>query len=392
MNKVLVALILLFGFVNQALASQWAWYGAVRTHAAHYKIDEKFLGGPNIDKTIGAYGFKDAGNFINLAGNSVLGARSHVTEHLYGHVELGLTNAALVEGNDQYDAESIYLRSMFGKYRIGSASFLFGKHYTPSTFLLYSTMTADLGDMGDACLLTTAIPYTGRRAQIKLNVAGFEAALVEHAFINERKMTPIEDYDDADFSFPKIELAYQWNSPVVSLRPIAGYQTYIVENNLTVETQTITSLLYGLGVNLHLGNSRINLTAAMCTNPDQYGIKNVTTPYAGIGSVRLVDGNLEEARLLQSSFVINYKLSERVKFEGGYGYIKAEQKMAANTDWELESTIWYANLPIYFGPNMELTPEIGTLDRGRVKENGSHIEAGELGCMEWVSIRLAISF
>lgn len=394
MKKLLMAGVMIVSMVHCALAAQWTWHGAVRTQAGHYEMDtdKDYIGGPNLDSTIGATVRDDSGTFINLVGNSILGTRADVSPHLTGAVELGLTNAALQGGDEQYDAEGVYLRSIYGKYRLGPATLMLGKYYTPSTYLLFSTMTADLGDMGEALFLSTAIPYAGRRAQVRFYMAGVDLALVEHAVLNDTKMTPLEDYDDADFSMPKIELAYQWNSPLLSLRPMAGYQVYEVENNLSSDTKTITSLLYGLGVNLHLGSSKINMTAARCTNPDQYGIKNITFPYAGIGSARLVDGELEDAQLLQSSFVINYKINERLKVEGGYGYIKAEQKVAENSERELESTIWYANLPIYIGSNMELTPEVGALNRGEVKENGDKVENGKLGTMEWVSLRLAISF
>lgn len=392
MKKLLMAGVILISMVHCALAAQWTWHGAVRTFAGHYETDENYIGGPNLDPTIGSPGRDDAGVFINLAGNSILGTRADVSPHLTGAVELGLSNAAFEGRDDRYPPEGVYLRSLYGKYRLGSAILLLGKYYTPSTYLLYSTMTADLGDMGEALFLSTAIPYAGRRAQLRFNMAGIDLAIVEHTVPNTTTITPIEDYDDADFVLPKIELAYQWNSPLLSLRPMAGYQTYEVENNLASDSKTITSLLYGLGVNLHLGNGRINMTAAKCTNPDQYGIKNIASPYASIGSVRLVDGDLEDAQLLQSSFVINYKINERLKVEGGYGYLKAEQKVAEGTDRELESTIWYANLPIYIGANMEITPEIGALDRGEVKENGDAVDDGTLGSMEWVSLRLAISF
>lgn len=388
--KRLLLIVLLLALAAPATAAQWNWYGTVRTHIGNFSTDENYYGGPTMDGTVGSYGEEDSGTFVNVAGNNAVGAVAKVSDRLTGAFEMGITNAGLGVGDDPYDTESVYLRAIYGKYQMGPVTMLVGKYYTPATFLLYSGMTADIGDMGDTGMVTSGIPYAGRRAQVRFSVAGLDVAVIEHIVSSSANVTPIAGYTDADFSIPKIELAYQWNAPIIGLRPILGYQSYSVEDNANDEAETITSMLYGLGINLRLGRVKINLTGAMSTNPNQYGIKNGVSALAGLGSARVVDGDIEDGKLLQSSFVINYNINEILTIEGGYGYIKAEQKVAVDTDQELESNLWYLNVPIKVAPGLEITPEIGTVTRGDVKQDGDTVT--ECGAMSWASVRFAVSF
>jgi hypothetical protein len=433
MKKLLVILLVL-GLAAPAMAADWYWYGTVRTHLSNYTAGEYYYGGPTNDSTISGLGNEDgdSGLFVNMAGQATTGARLKVNDKLSGQVEFGLTNAGLAVGDDQYDPETVYLRGAYGKYKMGEVVLLIGKWYTPATFLLYSGMTGDLGDMGDAIGLTTMYPYAGRRAQIRVSVANFEAALIEHVIANgtNEVIAGTDDdgnsvsYEDADFTMPKIELAYQWNSPMISLRPILGYQSFSVEDG--DDSETITSMLYGLGVNVRLGQAKINLTYSNCTNPGNYGIKNVapvaveytvasytadllagddpgtSATLLNLTRAALIDGDVEDASMTQMSLVVNYKVNKMVSIEGGYAMIKTEQAYTADIDVDQSANIYYLNVPITVGPGMTITPEYGQLDRGTVnysddvalvdlvaEDTADEIDAGT---MSWLSVRFNVAF
>ena len=425
MKKLLVVLLVL-GLASPAMAAQWGWYGQVATHLGWYSVTEDYGGGPSMDSTISGYanefdGETDSGMFVNMAGQSRLGARVKVTDQLSAHVEMGLTNAGLSTGDDHYNTEEVYLRGAYGKYQMGPGSLMVGKYFTPATFLLYSGMTGDVGDMGDAIMLSTCIPYAGRRAQIRYSIAGFDIALVEHVIANgtNNVLTGTDSngadvtYADADFALPKIELAYQYNHPVFSIRPIIGYQSFTVEMNSVAgdESETITSMLYGLGVNLRLGMAKVNFSYAMSTNPGNYGIKNAASvgimggaPMNYLTRARMIGGDVEDATLSQAMIAVNLKFNQMVSLELGYGMNDASQALSSDNDVSLHSTLYYLNVPITVGPGMTITPEFGLLDRGTatLDEEVTYLDVPTMemvtsdeidtGAMSWFSVRFAVSF
>lgn len=402
MKKLLVVLLVLGFAATPALAANWHWYGNVRTHLGYYTSDEDFVpNAPQMDVTIGqsgSYGSNDdSGILLNVAGQSNIGAVVKVSDELSAHVEMGISNAGQTSGSDPYDAESVYIRGAYGKYKMGQVTLLMGKWYTPATFLGYSGMTADVGDNGDAIMITSVLPYAGRRTQLQISVAGFQAAFIEHEPRDSGALS-LGPYTDADFMLPKIELAYQFNMPVFSIRPILGYQTFEVEDNANDESKTISSLLLGLGVNLRFGPAKVNLAYSHTTNYAAYGTKNVASvniaTVAGgtsMGSPTLIDDDVEDATLDTAALIVNFKASSMVSIEAGYGYLKAVKPFTADADAEQVSNIYYLNVPITVAPGLVITPEFGALDRGDLEIDDVPDDL-KCGTLSWFSVRFAVAF
>lgn len=387
MKKLLVFLLVL-GLAAPAMASDWHFYGSVRTHLGYYSVDEdygtSFPAGPDTDATIRANGDDDSGTLLNIFGQSRFGAKAIVSDNLSGGFELGFSET----NNDTRDEERVYLRLLYGEWNFGAGKLRIGKHYTPATFLGYSNMQGDLGDNGDAVMLVSGLAYIGRQPQIRLSFGNFDFALIQ----------PNSDADDlgagdVDFTIPRVEAAYVFRTPVIAIRPILAFQTYEVEDNVSGDSEDVTSFIGGLGLSLKLGPAYIKMTGSYVQNPINYGQTNFLVADAiytyGAGGATFVNGDVEDSELLQGTFVVGAKFNKSVGVEAGVGYGSIEQEIAAGVDVEQTGMVFYVQAPITLAKGFTLTPEIGYLDRDDLEVAGADIPAGD---MTYLDVKFQINF
>ena len=355
MKKLLVVLLVL-GLAAPALAqTNFHFYGSLRTHLGYYDASENYTiaPGPAQDGTIAASGtFSDEGTLLSMSAQSRLGVRGAVSDKLFGMVEFGFTETTRT-GKQQVP----YTRLAFGQWNFGAGTLIFGKHYTPATFLGYSNMIGDLADSGDANLLAAGLPYIGRHPQIRLTIAGFEVALIEQ---NTAQGT-LGTMTDIDRTIPRLEAAYTFRTPMIAVRPILGYQTYKIENNATGEDKTIDSFLAGLGVSLTLGPAYVKVTGSWQQNAGNYGNANLVAPVARNATLN------DDAQSLQGTFVAGFKVSPTFFIEAGLAYTDNKVDIAPGVEQKQTGAVYYLQAPFTVAKGFTIIPEVGQLARGDVE-------------------------
>jgi predicted porin len=353
MKKLLVVLLVL-GLAAPALAqTNFQFYGSLRTHIGYYNASENYTvaPGPAQDGTIAAGPtFKDEGLLLSMSAQSRLGVRGFVSDKLFGVVEFGLT-----ETTRAGKSQSPYTRLAFGQWNFGAGTLIFGKHYTPATFLGYSFMIGDVADSGDGWMLVTGMPYIGRQPQIRLTIAGFEVALIEQN-TGQQGLHPGADIDRA---LPRIEAAYSFRTPVIALRPVLGYQTYKVDD------ETVDSYLAGLGVSLTLGPAYIKVTGSWQQNAGNYGNTNLIAPAA-----RNWTGT-DDAESLQGTFVAGFNFSPTFFIEAGVGYTENKVDVAPGVEMKQTGAVYYLQAPFTVAKGFTIIPEVGQLARGDIEITGA---------------------
>jgi hypothetical protein len=351
MKKLLVILIVL-GLAAPAMAqTQWGFYGSLRTHLGYYHSTEDYVPtGPAMDGTIGMPAVRDEGTLLSMSAQSRLGFRAKVSDAVSGTVEFGFT-----ETTRAGKSQTPYTRLAFGQWNFGAGSLIIGKHYTPATFLGYSNMIGDIGDSGDANLLVGGLPYVGRQPQIRLTVAGFELALIEQNTGQPGLHVPGADIDRV---VPRIEAAYVFRTPMIAIRPIAGYQTYKADD------QTIDSYLAGLGVSLTLGPAYVKVTGSWQQNPGNYGNGNQLAPFA-----RTYNG-FDDAESYQGTAVVGFNVSPTFFIEAGMGYTQNKVDTAPGVEQKQNGAVYYIQAPITLAKGFTIIPEVGQLARGDLEVTG----------------------
>jgi hypothetical protein len=394
MKKLLVVLLVL-GLAAPAMAADWHFYGSLRTHLGYYNVDEDFLGGPAMDGSIGTPGDDDGGTLLSLSGQSRFGAKVIASDSLTALVEFGLREASRKTTTAPNSDEAVYLRALLGTWNFGAGKLLVGKFYTPGTFLGYSGMHGDLGDQGDANMLLGGLAYIGRQPMIQLQFGTFEFALIEPNTDASVFGAAGAGYTDKDFVLPRIEAAYVFRTPVIAIRPVAGFQTFKLENPTTGDDETVTSYMGGLGVSLTLGPAYVKATASYLQNPAAYGQGNagmVSTNLNGAGnsilSSQFIGTDVEDSDLLQGTFVVGMKINDMLGVEAGFGYADAEVDVAAGKA-EQTSMLYYLQVPIMVAKGVSIIPEIGMLDRDDVEIAGVETDQGK---MTYVDVNFRIDF
>ncbi|MBI5896101.1 MAG: hypothetical protein HZB24_08910 [Desulfobacterales bacterium] len=421
MKKLLVALLVL-GLAAPAMAAEVGLYGSFRTQVGYYDADEDFgygttasaLNGPAMDPTIfprlpaaGASGFDDQGTLLSLSHQSRFGAKAKVSDTLNAVLELGLretnrssTVATASAVNQSAQQEAVYLRLAYGTWNFGAGALTVGKDYTPGTFLLYNNMIGDIGDGGDAVFLITGLPYIGRQPQIKFTFGGLQFAFIEANTGSFTGQTPIptgSTATDVDFLLPRMEVAYQFNSPMFSLRPVAGYQTYdVVTRTATEETdKSIDSYLLALGAQLRLGAFYANATGSYMINAGNYGQSNLVlvshTAANALITAGLIGDDIEDSTLTMATLALGFKISPMLKVEVGASYNNVERDLSTTLSASQTGYMYYGQMPITLAPGVTVIPEIGMMDRGDLEIDGAGVSEDE-GTMTYFAANFRIDF
>ena len=386
--KKLLVIFLVLGLAAPAMAAEMALYGSFRTHLGYYDLSKEYVGGPYMDGTIASGGgFDDKGTMLAFSGQSRFGAKVKASDTLNAVFELGLRESDRTNS----DLAQTYLRLAYGDWNFGAGHLVLGKDYTPATFLGYSNMVADIGDMGEAIFLVAGLPYIGRQPQIKLKISGFEVALIEP---NGNAATVTGYASDKDFYVPRIEVAYQFNTPMISIRPVAGYQTYNAVNRGADETdKSIDSYHFGLGAMLRLGGFYANATGSYMVNPGNYGETNLVVGTTGLMNAAIQGDEIKDSDLTQATLALGFKFSPALRVEAGGSYNHVTRDIspigtAANSDET--GYLYYAQVGIGLAPGVTMTPEIGMVDRGDLKVDG--FADADQGTMKYGVVSFRIDF
>ena len=335
MKKLLVILLVL-GMVAPAMAAEWNMYGSARVKFFYTDLDKEAsgvtdsLGNPESDTDLD----------MGLQGNARIGANVKASDVVSGRFEYGTSG-----GNAN-------IRLLYGVWNFGSGSFLVGQDYTPVDTLYSNQVVLD-----DNGLLSEGMVYEGRKAQLKLKMGGFQAALIQPQASGVGSNT--------DVVLPKIELAYDMKMDMMSIGGYAGYQAY--SNGPSGADYDVDAWVGGVRAKFEFGPAYVNANVFYAQNAGNYGI-GLRNTYAGS---QLVSGtDTEDATTFAGALAIGAKFTDMVAIEAGVGYMKNEVDVVGGTaTQEGDATTYYVQLPITLAPGVFIVPEISVFDLGE-DDNG----------------------
>lgn len=352
MKKLLVVLLVLV-FAAPAMAAEWNFYGSARAGLWYTQLDEDASG--VADSTPEAESDTDLNYFIQT--NSRIGAKVKTSDIIGGRFEYGVAAPAgtLTPG----------LRLLYGTVKLGAATLIGGVDYTPID-TLYSGQVSNT----DNGLLSEGMVYEGRVGQARLEIGGFQVALV----------TPTVNGvgDDTDVLIPKIELAYDMKTDAFTVGGFLGFQTYDWGDSDVSESNT--SFVLGGRGKFNFGPAYVNFCVAYAQNPTNYGI-GMRNTYAT--SQNTTGADVEDAAAIMGALVVGAKLGPSLGIEGGVGYMTSTVTDGlTDEDHTGDAMTYYIQLPITLAKGFFIVPEISIYDYGEdddgntATENGQRVDFG----------------
>jgi len=339
MKKLLVILLVL-GFVAPALAAEWNFYGSARIAFFWESSSEEYnTYTTGVTDKDGNYE-SDTDLDMHLQGNSRIGANVKASDVVSGRFEYGT---------------GVNTRLLYGTWNFGPGSFTVGQAYSPVDTFPSNSVWDDDND-----LVASGAAYTGRKAQLKLKIGGFQAALVQN------KQSGVSS--DTDVMLPSLEVAYDMAFGIAKLGVFGLYQTYDTGEVGTADSLSITSTLLGLRFEVTPGAFYIKGDVFTATNAGNSNLVLLDTLYASYDTT-----NEEDASTLGFALVLGANFSDMIGIEAGVGYTK-------NTldDASAAQTTYYVQVPITLAPGVTITPEYATYVFGDADDGNTETERGAL--------------
>jgi len=334
MKKLLVllaAVAFLVAFTVPSMSADWGFYGSARMFTF---MDDVTPAGAN------PVSDDDLSWF--LQGNSRIGAN---------------VKAGAVSGKFEYGSTP-NLRLLYGAWKFGAGTLVVGQDYSPiDTFISNQQGPAKWG--GDIDGLPWGGIYDGRTAQIKLQMASFQVALVQPKVVSATGLTPT----DTDTSIPKIEASYSFKAGPLALKVLGAMNSH--DDVVGTTSYSIDSNMFGVMAKYATGPFSVAANMFMATNPGNFGLlqdNSVTTATFSSNTVNDCDST-------GTLLVLGYKASDMITLEAGYGMLSNEIE-AAGVTTKSETNSMYVQAVIALAKGVYIVPEFGTVDYGD-KEVGS---------------------
>ena len=355
---------LLVAFAGSAIAADWGFYGSMR-YQTFWESDSKDVQGTFEDD--------DLTWDMMSSGTTRIGAKVKAGD-IGGRFEYG----------HKPSGNLVFMRLMYGTWNFGAGQLLIGQDYTP----FYKGISKRA--FGDGTMSSYGNNYTGRVPQVKLKIAGFQAAL-----LNPSAGAPVNNPGtDTDTTLPEIELRYDLKVGPVDLGAGIAYGTYdTVARDVAAETEKdygVDSFLYRLTAKYAMGPFRIAANVFAGTNPANYGVSTGSAGMAADSAVyNATNDSIEDSEVLGYVGVVGFKLSDTVEFEAGYGRVSCETDVNA-IKTEGEQTLYYVQAQITLAKGMMIIPEIGNVDYGDTKvTNQTDVKNGDTS---WYGAKWQINF
>ena len=161
--KKLLVLFLVMGLAAPVMAAEWNFYGQARMNIGSYSRSKEFAGSGTFPASDGIN--DDTDTRWALQTNSRVGANVKASDAISGRFEFGTSDS------------NVSTRLIYGTWDFGSGKLRVGQDYTPID-IQYSNQIGGVDLGGDDDLYNCGMAYEGRKPQIKLQIAAFEAALI----------------------------------------------------------------------------------------------------------------------------------------------------------------------------------------------------------------------
>ncbi|HCY87914.1 MAG TPA: hypothetical protein DHV36_22450 [Desulfobacteraceae bacterium] len=279
-----------------------------------------------------------------LQGNSRIGAKVSVRDDLKGRFEYGTSG-----GNAN-------VRLLYGEWNFGAGSFLVGQSYTPIyTRLSQSVYATDRGL--EKYGATSAL----RHPMLRLKFGGFSIAAIEPG-------TDALTGTTTEVSIPKVEMAYDMKFNNISIKAVAGYNAYEID-----DAYDVNSYILGLGGKGQFGSAYLAASFYLGQNLGPYDFRVSTDNDPILSGTDEVFDNESFGYIL----VAGYKLNDMLSFEAGYGYTESE--LDQNGTQEDDGSQYYLQAKITLAPNVFIVPEVGVVNNGQDKTGAEQTEITYLG-------------
>jgi hypothetical protein len=367
MKKLLVILLVL-GMAAPAMAAEWNFYGNARMNLGSYARSKEWTGGSGANWASNTpFNNDDTDTNWALQSNSRIGANVKASDQVSGRFEYGT---------------GVNVRLLYGVWNFGPGKLIVGQDYTPID-ILYSNQIGAIKTDGDEDMLSTGMTYESRLPQIKLNIQGFELALISP---KTSTVADLPTYTGTDTTLPKVEVAYTFATDMFSIKPYLGYNSTKVETTgASQDSEDVTSMVYGLAFKVMLGPAYINGNVIGATNAANYGLYTI----APAGSTAIgYDTDTKDATRVGGAILVGFKVSDMVTLEAGYGMINDENKVGG-VKTETSISTAYINAGITLAPGVIITPEYGMMDLGDLKVSGTKTKQGDIS---YIAAKMQINF
>jgi hypothetical protein len=356
-----------------ALAAEWNMYGSARIELFYTSIDKESVDDYWVGK--GGDGVNDDTDLqMSLQPNSRIGANVKASDAVSGRFELGTASSG------------VGTRLIYGDWNFGSGTLRVGQDYTP----ISGATSNQVVDVDDNLNSVGAVDDL-RTPQIKLIMGGLQVALITNQGSASSSFSGA-GYTGTDIAFPKIEVAYEFATDMMSIMPFAGYQTYDVETTGANQTsKSISSYLVGVHGRFNFGPAYVNARGHYAPNAGDFGlfergVASTPTPpavlyfsqsVAAASYAQLNGTSVEDATSYGAALVVGFKASDMVSLEAGVGLVKNEVKNSTGTKIKDDTICYYVNAPITLAPGVQIVPEIGVFNYGDYEVGGTKTKEGQ---------------
>jgi hypothetical protein len=354
-----------------AMAADWKFYGSSR------------VSGWSIDNTNGA-GTSVRNTRFQLQNNSRLGARVSGGK-IYGRFEFGLnpdgdTTAPVVGANAQTSTGDAgpYIRLFFGVWDFGAGKLLVGQDYTPEYL---GTSNANMAGGSDSVMLGRGTPYTGRRAQLRLEFGEFHIALVDSTASGA-----LGTGGTTEITIPKLAAKYTMKFDPVTFDIAGSYLSYDIKPAAAGPDFNIDAYYIGGRGTVNVGPATIKAVLYYAQNGNELAFSSLPADGAIIAGASVIDNDT-----LGFTITVGYKLSDMIQFEAGYGRQQSEQDDAgvgskSGVLTEDDHVAYYIQSTITMAKGVYIVPEWG-IDDYKSGPNGA-----DQGKNTWFGAKFQIDF
>jgi len=264
-----------------------------------------------------------------LAGNSRFGVKFDQGS-LNGQFEMGIKDATGGNG--------LYTRLMYGTYKFGSGTLLFGQTYNPWTMFSDQVYGADNGNIGFGAL------YDSRQPQVKITLnSGLYIALV----------TPHDGTDLVAGSvqyneFPKIGVGYNGKAGNTTFGAGFAFNTYKEKNDAANWDEDVNSFLIYARAAVGVGSVTVKTQVHYGQNLANFGIGGRPNGAATLNATGGIDNTDGWGGFAQ----VGVKVSPTASVVAGAGFTRDSM---ADTDYD--QTTAFINVPIEIAPHFHVVPE-----------------------------------
>ena len=311
-----ILLVALATGLGTAQAAEWNFYGSARMETFITDTD---------NGTSSTTEFSE-----ELQSNARIGAKVTVSDSINARFEYGSKSSG------------VNLRQLWGEWNFGKGSLLVGQTYTP----IYATYSATVFDSGRGLEKYGAISAS-RQPMIRLSFGGLQLAAVEP----ESKV--LTGTTTSETHMPKLEAGYTMKFNSGSVKCVAGYNTYELDN-----THDVDSWVVGIGGKFEFGPAFLAGSVYTGQNLGPYGFKNSPADDPKISGGTVVDNES-----VGYTFIAGYKVNDMVTLEAGYGYTESEMDESGSK--EDDASQYYLQAKLTLGTGVYIVPEIGFVDEGK---------------------------